>query len=331
MDQERTSPTRLSRRAVLRAASLSAVGIAAPLVARAQGGVTQLYVGFPPGGSGDLFARILADGLREELKRPVVVENRPGGGGMTVAQHFLRLPKDGHHIMLATGSTAIAAPVSRAKAPYNPVEDFQWIALLSNAPFVIAVNPTLPGRNLRELVAYCRERPGRLSYGHAGLGTTVHLAGEMFKDLAGVNVLDVPYAGSGPAINDTIGGQVQMVIEAVGTLIQHHRTGKLRIVTLMADARDRLLPEVMAAREEGLDVVSGTCNLLAVPHGTPAAATDALARATARVLEKPATQERLAALGITPITNSSPADARAFVASEVARWGALAKKLNIAL
>lgn len=320
-----------TRRALLGAsASLAAVG-AWPGLALAQDATAHLYVGFPPGGSGDLFARILADGLREELKRTVVVENRPGGGGMTVAQQFLRLPKDGNHIMLATGSTAIAAPVSRAKAPYNPVEDFQWIALLSNAPFVIAVNPALPVKNLRELVAYAKERPGKLSYGHAGLGTTVHLAGEMFKDRAGVNVQDVPYAGSGPAINDTIGGQVQMVIEAAGTLIQHHRAGKLRIVTMMSETRDKLLPDVQTSREEGVDLISGTCNLLAVPQGTPAAATEVLARATARVLDKPATQERLAALGITPITNSSPADARAFVTAEVARWGALAKKLNIAL
>jgi tripartite-type tricarboxylate transporter receptor subunit TctC len=320
-----------TRRALLGASTWLAAGLAVPGLALAQDGTAHLYVGFPPGGSGDLFARILADGLREELKRSVVVENRPGGGGMIVAQQFLRLPKDGNHIMLATGSTAIAAPVSRAKAPYNPVEDFQWIALLSNAPFVIAVNPTLPVKNLRELVAYCKERPGKLSYGHAGLGTTVHLAGEMFKDRAGVNVVDVPYAGSGPAINDTIGGQVQMVIEAVGTLIQHHRAGKLRIVTLMSEARDKLLPDVQTSREEGVDLISGTCNLLAVPQGTPAGVTDVIARATARVLEKPAIQERLAALGITPITNSSPADARAFVTAEVARWGALAKKLNIAL
>lgn len=320
-----------SRRTLLGAATLTAASIALPRAVRAQEGVARLYVGFPPGGSGDLFARILADGLREELKRTVLVENRPGGGGMTVAQNFLRLPNDGNHLMLATGSTAIAAPVSRAKAPYNPVEDFQWIALLSNAPFVIAVNPTLPVKNLRELVAYCKERPGKLSYGHAGLGTTVHLAGEMFKDRAGVDVLHVPYAGSGPAINDTIGGTVQMVIEAAGTLIQHHRAGKLRIVTLMAETRDKLLPDVQTSREEGVDLISGTCNLLAVPQGTPAATTDAIARATARVLEKPATLEKLAALGITPITKSSPAEARAFVTAEVARWGALAKKLNIAL
>ena len=321
----------LSRRTLLGAATLSAASMALPGAVRAQEAVAHLYVGFPPGGSGDLFARILADGLREELKRTVVVENRPGGGGMTVAQNFLRLPKDGNHIMLATGSTAIAAPVSRAKAPYNPVEDFQWIALLSNAPFVIAVNPTLPVKNLRELVAYCKERPGKLSYGHAGLGTTVHLAAELFKDSAGVNVLDVPYAGSGPAITDTIGNTVQMIIEATGTLIQHHRSGRLRIVTVMAEARDKLLPEITTSREEGLDLIAGTCNLLAVPQGTPPAIADTLARATARALEKPATLEKLAALGITPITKSSPAEARAFVTSEVTRWSAVTKKLGIAL
>jgi tripartite-type tricarboxylate transporter receptor subunit TctC len=321
----------ISRRTLLSAGAATAATLPLPGLAQTPDGLINFYVGFPPGGSGDLFARILAGGLREELNRPVVVENKPGGGGMTVATQFLRAPKDGNHIMLATGSTAIAAPISRAKSPYNPVSDFQWVALLSNAPFVIAVNPSLPVKNLRELVAYCKERPGKLNYGHAGRGTTVHLAGELFNERAGIEVPDVPYAGSGPAITDTIAGNVQYVIETTGTLLPHHKSGKLRILSVMAEARENISPEIPTSREEGLDLIAGTCNLLALPLGTPAALVDNIAKATARVMAKPAILDKLNALSITPITRSSPEQARAFVASEVDRWSAVVKKLGIAL
>jgi tripartite-type tricarboxylate transporter receptor subunit TctC len=302
-----------------------------PAAAQSSDAPIKLAVGFPPGGSGDLFARILADGLREELNRPVVVENKPGGGGMTVATGFLRAAKDGTQLMLATGSTAVAAPISRAKPPYNPVVDFQWIALLSYAPFVIAVNPSLPVHNIKELVEYCKARPGKLSYGHAGLGTTVHLAAEMFKDRAGIFVVDIPYAGSGPAITDTIANNVQFIVETSGTLLPYHKAGKLRIITTMAEVREKVTPEIPTAREAGYDLIAGTYNLLAAPAGMPPELVEPIARAVTRVMDNPATQERLIQLGITPITRSDPAKARAYVASEIARWLPIVKKLNIAL
>lgn len=326
-----TPPALFSRRQVLAATGAAALAAAATPI-HAQGDTPlRLYVGFPPGGSGDLFARILADGMREELNRPVVVENKPGAGGMTVAIGFQRAPRDGNHLMLATGSTAVAAPVSRARPPYSPIDDFQWLALLSNAPFVIAVNPTLPVNNLKELVEYAKARPGKLSYGHAGLGTTVHLAGELLKDRAGIQVLDVPYAGSGPAITDTIAGNVHYIIETTGTLAPHAKSGRLRIISCMAEAREKIAPDVQTCREAGYDVVSGTYNLLAVPSGTPQDAADRLARAATRTMDKPAVQDKLAALGITPVLGSTPAQAKAFMTAEVAKWSAVCRKLGIAL
>lgn len=329
----RGTPAPMSRRHVLGSAAAAAITLSFGGSAFAQGSDAPLKisVGFPPGGSGDLFARILADALREEISRPIVVENKPGGGGMTVAIGFLRAPKDGTQLMLATGSTAIAAPVSRAKAPYNPVEDFQWIALLSNAPFVIAVNAALPVNTLPELVAYCKARPGALSYGHAGLGTTVHLAAELFKDRAGIAVQDIAYPGSAPAITDTIAGNVQFIIETTGTLGPHQKSGKLRIISCMAEQREAIAPQVPTAREAGYDLIAGTCNLLAAPQGTPPQLIEPIARAVGRIMEKPAIQERLMQLGITPITRSGPQEARAFVTGEVARWSAVTKKLGIAL
>jgi tripartite-type tricarboxylate transporter receptor subunit TctC len=299
--------------------------------AQASDSPIRLFVGFPPGGSGDLFARILADGLREELNRPIVIENKPGAGGLTVATGFLRAPKDGTQLMLATGSTAVAAPISRAKPPYNPVTDFQWLGLLSYAPFVIAVNPSLPVNNIKELVAYLKARPGKLSYGHAGLGTTVHLAAEMFKDRAGVFAVDIPYPGSAPAITDTIANNVQFIVETSGTLLPYHKAGKLRIICTMAEAREKVTPEIPTAREAGYDLIAGTYNLLAAPLGTPPEVIEPIAKAMNRAMAKPAIQEKLVQLGITPIANSDPAKARAYVASEVARWTPIVKKLKIAL
>ncbi len=324
----------LGRRQILRAAAAAVAGSALgmePVAAQSSDSPLRIAVGFPPGGSGDLFARILADGLRDELSRPVLIENKPGAGGLTVAVGFLRAPKDGSQLMLATGSTAISAPISRAKPPYNAVDDFQWIALLSNAPFVIAVNPALPITDLKSLVAYAKARPHQMSYGHAGLGTTVHLAAELLKDRAGIDVVDIAYAGSAGAITDTIGGTVQFVVETSGTLLQFHKAGKLRIICTMAEAREKVTPEIPTAREAGYDVLAGTCNLLAAPLGTPREVVEPIARAVARVMDKPAIQERLLQLGIQPITHSSPALARDFVAGEVARWSVVVKKLGIAL
>ena len=327
-------PAAIGRRRLLQSgviAMSSVVWGAGIAFAQSSDSPIKIAVGFPPGGSGDLFARILADALREELGRPVLVENKPGAGGMTVAIGFLRAPKDGSQLMLATGSTAVSAPISRAKSPYNPVEDFQWIAHLSLAPFVIAVHPALPITDVKSLVAYAKAQPGKMSYGHAGLGTTVHLAGELFKDMAGIQVVDIAYAGSAGAITDTIGGTVQFVVETTGALLQHHKAGKLRIIGTMAEAREKIAPEIATFREAGYDILAGTSNLLAAPLGTPKEVLDPITRAVTRVMERPAIQERLTQLGIQPITKSSPAQAQAYVTAEVARWSVVVKKLGIAL
>ena len=321
----------LTRRTVTTAIAALVGGITSGLSLAQDSTPIKIAIGFPPGGSGDLFARILADALRDELNRPVLIENKPGAGGLTVATGFLRAPKDGTQLMMATGSTAVSAPISRAKPPYNPVDDFQWIALLSHAPFVIAVNPNLPVTDLKSLVAYCKARPGKLSYGHAGLGTTVHLAAELFKVKAGIFVVDIPYAGSAGAITDTIAGNVDFIVETSGTLLPHHKSGRLRIITTMAEAREKIAPEIPTSREAGYDLVAGTYNLLAAPLGTPRETVDLIARAVTRVMNRPAIQERLVQLGIQPVTNSNPTDARAYVAAEIARWTPIVKRLNIAL
>lgn len=318
------------RRAVLAGA---AVLLASPALAqqRGTGGPIRLVVGFPPGGSGDIFARLLADPLREELGRTVIVENRPGAGGLTAAEYALRAPADGSVLMMHTGSSAVSAPIARKVPPYDPVRDFAWVALLSEAPFALALNPRLPATDLRSFIAYAKARPGQLSYSSAGIGTTVHLAAEAFNDAAGIQVLHIPYQGSGPAITDAINGTVAYNVETFGTLLPHHKGGALRIVSAMAAERTAISPETPTMREDGIDVTAGTYNLLAAPPNTPREVLAPVAAAIGRVMARPAMQAQLAALGIAGVTQSDPDGARRFVSAEIARWTPVVHRLGLAL
>lgn len=319
-----------TRRSALSAgAALSAAALIRPAFAQGRGPV-RLVVGFPPGGSGDLFARFLVDPLREELGRPVIVENRPGAGGVTAVEYFLRQPADGSVLMMHTGSSAVAGPISRRNPPYT-ADDFAWIALLSIAPFAIALNPRIPAQDLQAFIAYAKAQDGRLSYSSAGIGTTVHLAAEALNDAAGIRVQHVPYQGSGPAITDTINGTVAYNIETYGTLLPHHRGGALRIVATLAETRTAIAPEIPTAKEQGCNVSAGTYNLLAAPNGAPREVLETVSGAIGRVMARPAMQAQLAALGISGISASNPDQAKAFVASEIALWTPVVRRLGIAL
>ncbi|MGG5822347.1 Bug family tripartite tricarboxylate transporter substrate binding protein [Falsiroseomonas sp. HW251] len=311
--------------------TLLAATLAAP-AALAQGrGPVRLVVGFPPGGSGDLFARLIAEPLRDELGRPVIVENRPGAGGVTAVEYFLRQPADGSVLMMHTGSSAVAGPISRRNPPYNPMTDFAWVALLSNAPFAVALNPRVPAEDLRGFVAYAKAQNGALSYSSAGIGTTVHLAAEALNAATGIQVQHVPYPGSAPAITDAINGTVAYNIETYGTLLPHHRAGALRIVATLAEERAAIAPDIPTAKEQGWEVSAGTYNLLAAPVGTPRDAMEQVSAAIGRVMAKQEMQDRLAALGITGFARSNPDEAKAFVAAEIARWTPIVQRLGIAL
>jgi tripartite-type tricarboxylate transporter receptor subunit TctC len=323
------SPTR--RGLLAGAATLLAAHLARPAYAQGRSGAVRLVVGFPPGGSGDLFARFLADALREQMGRPMIVENRAGAGGLTAVDYFLRQPADGTVMMMHTGSTAVSAPIVRRNPPYNALTDFAWIAQLSIAPFAVALNPQVPARDLKEFVAYARSRNGALSYSSAGIGTTVHLAAEALNAAADMRVQHVPYPGSAPAITDTINGTVAYNVETHGTLMPHHRAGTLRIIATLDSERAAIAPDIPTAKEQGWDVQAGTYNLLAAPNGTPADIMQDFAAAISRVMASPAAQARLRELGITGITNSNPDHAKAFVAAEIARWRPVVQRLGLAL
>lgn len=294
----------------------------------AQPQILKIWVGFPPGGSGDTFARLIAEQLRTEMNTTVIVENKEGAGGLVAATQFLRAPSDGSSVMLHTASSAVFAPIVRKKPPYDSLKDFQWVALLSVAPLVVVANPNLPVANLKTFLDHLRAHPGQ-PYGSAGIGASTHLAAELLLDRAGVKALHVPYKGSGPALTDLIGGNITFMLETLQTTHGLHAAGKVKILAVLGDQRLAAAPDIPTAKEQGVDVVASTYNLLAAPVNEPKDQVDILARALANAMKNPKFQKQLQSQGIEPVVNSNPEQARAFVASEVARWTPVAKKLGI--
>ena len=316
-----------SRRRLLQFSAGLLAGAAGLAPARADQ-VLKITVGFPPGGSGDTFARMIAEHLRQQLNSPVIVENKEGAGGLVAAEAFLRAPTDGYSVMLHTASTAVFAPVTRKKPPYDPLKDFQWIALLSVAPLVVVANPKLPVANLTTFLDYLRSKPGE-PYGSAGLGASTHLAAELLLDRAGVKALHVPYKGSGPSMVDTMAGRVTFMLETLQTTQQHHAAGTLKILAVLGDSRIAAAPDIPTAKEMGIDVIASTYNLLAAPVQAPKERVQVIARALSSAMKRPEFQKQLVSQGIQPVADSSPEQASAFVASEVARWKPVARKLGI--
>jgi tripartite-type tricarboxylate transporter receptor subunit TctC len=316
-----------SKRRFLGNSTALLASLCATLPAAAQQQVLKLMVGFPPGGSGDTFARLIAEQLRHELG-PVVVENREGAGGMVAAEAFLRGPTDGSVAMMHTASSAVFATVIRKKPPYDPLKDFQWVALMSVAPLVIVANPKLPVTDLKSFLDYLRARPGQ-PYGSAGTGASTHLAAELLFEKAGVKVLHVPYKGSGPALTDTIGGNITCMLETLQTTQPMHAAGKLKILAVLGDARIPSAPDIPTAKEQGVDVLASTYNLLALPMQAPAERALLIARAIANSMKNSDFQKKLLSQGLQPVTDTSPEQARAFVAAEVARWTPVARRLAI--
>lgn len=318
---------KITRRRTLQGSAGLLASFASLPAAQAQQ-VLKIMVGFPPGGSGDTFARLIAEQLRDELGSMVIVDNKEGAGGMMAAEAFLRAPPNGYTLMLHTASSAVFAPIVRKKPPYDPLKDFRWMALLSTAPLVVVANPRLPVADLRSFLDYLRAKPGQ-PYGSAGIGASTHLAAELLLDRAAITALHVPYRGSGPALTDTMAGTVTFMIETLQTVQQHHSAGTVKILAVLAASRLDAAPDIPTAREFGIDAVASTYNLLAAPVQAPKERVDVLARALSNVMKRPEFQRRLASQGIDLVTDSDPDKAGAFVASEVARWTPIVRKLGI--
>jgi tripartite-type tricarboxylate transporter receptor subunit TctC len=308
----------LTRRAL--AAGLALMMMCAPAMAQYPDKPIRLVVPFPPGGPTDVFARVLSVALGEQLGQQVVIENKGGAGGTVGTDLVAKAKPDGYTLLFGTAATHGINVSLYSQLPYDPLKDFELVALAGLVPMVLLVPPEQP-RTLPELIAKLKAEKGKSSYASSGNGTTNHLAGELFKTRAGVEATHVPYRGSGPALQDLMGGRVTFMFDSFGTSIEQIKAGKLYAVIIMADKRSQARPEVPTSAEAGLaGFVGGTWNVVAVPAGTPKPIVDRLNTAVNKALVSPAVAERLRQLGIEAVTDSTPASTRTFVTAEIAKW-----------
>ncbi len=282
----------------------------------------RLVVPFPPGGSYDAIGRPWADKMKH-LLGTVVVENIGGGGSSLGAAAVARARPDGYTILMGGTLTHVNDAVVKSRPLYDPVKDLEPIASVAENFFGIAVHPSVPAQTLKEFIAYAKANPGKVSYGHAGVGSATHLTAELFKSLAGTpEIMPVPYRGAGPAITDLVSGQIPMVVMAItGQVLEFHRTGKMRVLAVMSPARLVGAPELPTAAEVGLPglISTGSVGLLA-PAGTPRPIIDQIAQATRTALAERAYQQMLIEAGFEPILDSSPEKFRRSLGADIALW-----------
>ena len=279
----------------------------------------RIIVGFAAGGSTDVTARIVAQALSERLGQSVIVENRPGAGGNIGAETVAKADPDGYTLLLATNGTLAANPSLFRKLPFDVKKDLAPIALTAFIPNLLVVNPSVPANNITEFIAYAKANPGKLNFGSSGNGTSLHIAGELFNVLAGVNMTHVPYRGGALALTDLLGGQIQLMFEPVVEVIEQVRAGKVRALGVTTVKRSALLPDVPTIAESlpGYEI-TGWNGLLA-PAATPSDIITRLNRATDEALHSNAIREKLAEQGSEPAGGTS-AEFGAFLDSELIKW-----------
>lgn len=289
----------------------------------------RLIVPFAAGGTTDIVARIVSDGLGRELGQAVVVENRGGGGGSIGADAVVRSTPDGYTLGVATVSTMATNPATNPKNPYNPLKDFAPITNLVNVPNVLTVNPSVPAKNLAEFIALLKANPGKYAYASSGAGGIGHLDGELFKSLTQTDMVHVPYRGSGPALNDVIAGQVNAQFDNLPSSMPHIQAGKLRALAVAAPKRLPSLPDVPTFTEAGLPEMDNMAWYgLVAPAGTPQAVIDRVHDAAVKALKEPKTVQRLADGG-SLVDGNTPAQYAEQIKRELELRQRIAKERNI--
>ncbi len=302
--------------------SLTATALAPRMALGYPDRTIRLVVPFSPGGATDVVGRLWAEKMKP-LLGTVVTENRGGGGGVTGTAEVARAQPDGHTFLFGNTSTQVLIPAIMPNPPYDPLKDFVGIYIVCNAPTSIVVHESVPARNLKELIAYAKANPGKLSYGSAGAGTLTNLAGELFKQLIGApDIVHIPYKGSAPGVADLASGHIPMMTPNVGgPLLEFHRTGRVRILSVNATERIKAAPDIPTALEAGLPgMIAGNLNGLFAPAGVPRAIVDRIADATRTIMGDSEFQRILISSGFEPVLDSGPEATRAFVTAEMARW-----------
>ena len=288
----------------------------------------RLIVPFPAGGPADIFGRFLAQGMSAPLGQPVVIENVSGLSGALGVDRAAKSPADGYTLSLISSSAASIGPFAIAKMPFDPVKDLSLITTVVRVPEVLAVNLSLPVSTLAELIAYAKANPGKINYGSAGSGSITHLAAELLKVEANISIVHVPYKGAAPAVNDLLGGQVQMGIFDIPVLISHLRSGKLKALAITSSKRSATLPEVQTTAEVGYPtVLSDNWYGLVGPVALPPAVLQRVHAAAVGALNSAELVEQYAKVSGVAMP-SSPEEFAVFLAQDQAKWGRVVKAIG---
>jgi tripartite-type tricarboxylate transporter receptor subunit TctC len=299
-------------------------------IARAQTYPTRpvhLVVPYPPGGGADLLARMMGQWLSERLGQPFVIENRPGAGGNIGTEAVAKARPDGYTLLLAVSPNAINATLYD-KLNFDFIRDIAPIAGLIRVPNVMVVHPSVPAKTVSEFITYAKANPGKLNVASSGSGTTLHIAGELFKLMTGVNMVNVLYRGAGPARTDLLGGQVQVMFDPIPQVIEYIEAGRLRALGVTTATRSELLPAIPAINEFVLGYDADTWYGVGAPRNTPTEVIDKLNKEINAGLADPKLRARLADLGGTVI-GGSPADFGKLIAGETEKWGKVVRAANI--
>ena len=302
-----------------------------PLLAFAQAYPSKpvrMIIGFPAGGPADIFGRSLAQGMSADLGQQVIVENISGVGGVLGVERAVKSPGDGYTMCLNSASPLVIAPFSLAKLPYDIKKDIALITTVVRVPEVLAVHPAMPVNSFAELIAYAKANPGKVNFGSAGAGSITHLAGELLKAEAKIDLVHVPYKGAAPAVTDLVGGQVQMGIFDVPVLLSHIRAGKLKALAITSGKRAPALPDVATTTETGYpNVNSDNWYGLVMPSSTPTDIQKRVHAAAVAALKSAAVAEQFAKVGGLA-SPSTPQEYAAFVAAEQAKWGKIIQAIG---
>ena len=320
----------MKRRDFLHLSAASAVFAAAPHVAFADSypsHAVRLIVGFPPGGPTDVYARLIAEWLTNRLGQPFVVENRPGAGSTIGIEAVVTSPPDGYTLLLISSSAPISMSYYK-KLNFDLIRDIAAVGGIAFVPMVMVVHPSVPATTVLEFIAYAKANPGKLNMASVGNGTTPQMAGELFKLMAGVDLLHVPYRGAAPALTDLLGGRAQVMFESVTTLMPYIQAGKLRALAVTTPKRSLLLPDIPSIAEFLPGYNANTWFGIAAPKQTPADIVDLLNKEINAGLKDPALSKQLTDLGTTPLIGT-PADFEKIFVSDTEKWAKLIKAANI--
>jgi tripartite-type tricarboxylate transporter receptor subunit TctC len=306
------------------AMALAALASLAPQTAFAQAFPTKpvrLVVPFPPGGAVDISARLIGGELTKLLPQPVVIENRPGAGGNVAAEMVARSAPDGYTLLMTTSGIHAINPALYAKLPFDAIKDFTPVSVVVSLINVIVVHPSVPVKSVTELIAAAKAAPGKLAYASSGSGTTIHLSAELFRSMAGINMLHVPYKGSAPAVTDLLAGQVNLMFDNIPSALPHVRAGKLRALAVTGNARSPLMSDLPTVSEAGLPGYESSVWFGIVgPAGMAAPALQRLSSDTMRAVANAEFRARLLSQGYDPVGNT-PEQMAQMIRDDVPKWG----------